>query len=41
MKASADSIVKTNLEETLSKLGASEPLVCGMTTQDCVTCAAA
>ena len=37
VKAFADSFVKTNLEETLAKLGATELLVCGMMTQNCVT----
>ncbi len=37
VKEFADSFEKTNLEETLSKLGATELLVCGMMTQNCVT----
>jgi len=37
VKEFADSFEKTNLEETLSKLGAAELLVCGMMTQNCVT----
>ena len=37
VKEYADSFEKTNLEETLSKLGVSELLVCGMMTQNCVT----
>jgi nicotinamidase-related amidase len=36
-KEFADSFVGTNLEETLAKLGATELLVCGMMTQNCVT----
>jgi nicotinamidase-related amidase len=37
VKEFADSFEKTTLEETLSKLGATELLVCGMMTQNCVT----
>ena len=37
VKEFADSFERTNLEETLSKLGATELLVCGMMTQNCVT----
>lgn len=37
VKEYADSFEKTNLKETLSKLGATELLVCGMMTQNCVT----
>jgi nicotinamidase-related amidase len=37
VKQFADSFVKTTLEETLTKLGATELLVCGMITQNCVT----
>ena len=37
MKEFADSFERTNLEETLTKLGATELLVCGMMTQNCVT----
>jgi nicotinamidase-related amidase len=37
IKEFADSFEKTNLEETLSKLGVTELLVCGMMTQNCVT----
>lgn len=37
VKDYADSFEKTNLEETLSKLGVTELLVCGMMTQNCVT----
>jgi nicotinamidase-related amidase len=37
VKEYADSFEKTNLEETLSKLGVTELLVCGMMTQNCVT----
>jgi len=33
----ADSFFNTNLEETLSKLKATELLICGMMTQNCVT----
>ena len=36
-KAYADSFHHTALEETLSKLGVEELLVCGMMTQNCVT----
>jgi len=37
MKEYADSFVNTTLEETLAKLGATELLICGMMTQNCVT----
>lgn len=37
VKEFADSFEKTNLEETLAKLGITELLVCGMMTQNCVT----
>lgn len=37
VKEFADSFVNTTLEETLTKLGATELLVCGMMTQNCVT----
>ena len=37
VKAFADSFVKTSLEATLAGLGATELLVCGMMTQNCVT----
>jgi nicotinamidase-related amidase len=37
VKEFADSFVNTTLEETLAKLGATELLVCGMMTQNCVT----
>ena len=37
VKEFADSFEKTTLEETLSKLGVTELLVCGMMTQNCVT----
>jgi nicotinamidase-related amidase len=37
VKEFADSFVKTKLEETLSELGVTELLVCGMMTQNCVT----
>ena len=37
VKEFADSFVKTNLDEILSELGATELLVCGMMTQNCVT----
>ena len=37
VKEFADSFERTNLEETLSKLGATELLVCGLMTQNCVT----
>ena len=36
VKESADSFERTNLEETLSKLGVTEVLLCGMMTQNCV-----
>ena len=36
-KAFADSFHRTALEETLSKLGVEELLICGMMTQNCVT----
>ncbi len=36
-KAFADSFHHTTLEETLSRLGAEELLICGMMTQNCVT----
>lgn len=36
-KAFADSFHHTDLEDTLSKLGVEELLVCGMMTQNCVT----
>ncbi|MFZ1389824.1 MAG: cysteine hydrolase family protein [Thiolinea sp.] len=36
-KAFADSFEQTNLESTLQDLGATELLVCGMMTQNCVT----
>ena len=36
-KAFADSFVETTLEETLTGVGATELLVCGMMTQNCVT----
>ncbi len=36
-KEFADSFVQTNLEETLTGLGVTELLVCGMMTQNCVT----
>lgn len=36
-KAFADSFHHTTLEETLSKLGIEELLICGMMTQNCVT----
>lgn len=36
-KAFADSFVETALEETLTGVGATELLVCGMMTQNCVT----
>jgi nicotinamidase-related amidase len=36
-KSFADSFVQTTLERTLTKLGATELLVCGMMTQNCVT----
>lgn len=37
VKEFADSFFKTTLEDTLSKLGITELLVCGMMTQNCVT----
>jgi nicotinamidase-related amidase len=37
VKAFADSFVQTTLEATLAGLGATELLVCGMMTQNCVT----
>lgn len=37
VKEFADSFEKTTLEETLSKIGVTELLVCGMMTQNCVT----
>lgn len=37
IKEFADSFVNTSLESTLSQLGATELLVCGMMTQNCVT----
>ena len=37
VKEFADSFEKTNLEETLAKLGVTDLLVCGMMTQNCVT----
>jgi len=37
VKQFADSFEKTNLEETLAKLGITGLLVCGMMTQNCVT----
>ncbi len=37
VKEYADSFEKTNLEETLAKLGVTGLLVCGMMTQNCVT----
>jgi len=37
VKSFADSFASTPLEETLAKLGATELLVCGMMTQNCVT----
>ena len=37
IKEYADSFVETTLEETLASLGATELLVCGMMTQNCVT----
>lgn len=36
-KAFADSFHRTTLEDTLSKLGIDELLICGMMTQNCVT----
>jgi nicotinamidase-related amidase len=37
VKEFADSFVKTTFEETLAKLGATDLLLCGMMTQNCVT----
>lgn len=37
VKEHADSFEKTNLQETLGKLGVTELLICGMMTQNCVT----
>jgi nicotinamidase-related amidase len=37
IKQYADSFVKTNLEQTLTDLGVTELVVCGMMTQNCVT----
>ena len=37
VKEFADSFEKTNLEETLAKLGVTDLLMCGMMTQNCVT----
>ncbi len=37
VKEFADSFVDTTLEEILSRLGATELLICGMMTQNCVT----
>ena len=37
VKEFADGFEKTNLEETLTKLGVTDLLVCGMMTQNCVT----
>lgn len=37
VKEFADGFADTTLEETLSRLGATELLVCGMMTQNCVT----
>jgi len=37
VKEFADSFEKTNLEETLAKIGVTDLLVCGMMTQNCVT----
>lgn len=37
VKEFADSFEKTMLEETLTKLGVTDVLVCGMMTQNCVT----
>jgi len=37
VKCFADSFVDTPLEETLTRFGATELLVCGMMTQNCVT----
>ena len=37
VKGFADSFLKTTLADTLSGLGATELLLCGMMTQNCVT----
>ena len=37
MKEFADSFEKTTLEETLTKLGVTDLLVCGLMTQNCLT----
>jgi nicotinamidase-related amidase len=37
VKEFADSFEQTNLEETLTTLGVTDLLVCGMMTQNCVT----
>jgi nicotinamidase-related amidase len=37
VKSHADAFLKTSLEKTLSGFGATELLVCGMMTQNCVT----
>ncbi len=37
VKEFADSFEQTNLEETLTKLGVTDLVVCGMMTQNCVT----
>ena len=37
VKENADSFYQTTLEETLSSLGITELLICGMMTQNCVT----
>jgi nicotinamidase-related amidase len=37
VKEFADSFVNTKLEETLTQLGATDLLVCGMMTHNCVT----
>ena len=37
LKEFADGFEKTNLDETLTKLGVTDLLVCGMMTQNCVT----
>ena len=37
VKEFADSFEQTNLEETLTRLGVTDLLVCGMMTQNCVT----
>ena len=37
VKEFADSFEKTTLEETLTKLGVTELVICGMMTQNCVT----